>query len=249
MKNQTSPYFSIVIPTLNEEVCLPILLNCLAEQSIQDFEVIVVDGDSIDDTVKKAEKFASMLPSFTIIKSKKRGISLQRNLGASKATGEYFLFSDADNQFSKNFLQNLSAKLRTKPKKYFSSWFLSDDKTITGGLVSFFWNFGILIRRLTKHPLAIGGFIGCKRDIFQKIGGFNETTLYGEDKRFAEDALKLGIRPHIFIYPKFILSLRRIRKYGVLKSIFNYLSLNYNYHHQKDINQEKDYPMGGDSHR
>jgi len=49
------PFFSIVIPTLNEEKCLPRLLDDLTQQKEKDFEVIVIDGRSDDQTVKKAK--------------------------------------------------------------------------------------------------------------------------------------------------------------------------------------------------
>jgi len=53
------PFFSIIIPCLNEEKSLPLLLKDLAGQTLQDFEVIVVDGQSQDKTVVKAEELES----------------------------------------------------------------------------------------------------------------------------------------------------------------------------------------------
>ena len=53
------PFFSIIIPTLNEEKYLPHLLADLAKQTFQDFEVIVIDGQSTDQTVPKTKLFKS----------------------------------------------------------------------------------------------------------------------------------------------------------------------------------------------
>ena len=50
---KTEPFFSIIIPTLNEEKYLPLLLSDLEHQLFTDFEVIVVDGKSADKTVTK----------------------------------------------------------------------------------------------------------------------------------------------------------------------------------------------------
>jgi len=51
------PFFSIVIPTLNEEKYLPNLLNDLTKQKEKDFEIIVVDGKSEDRTIDIAIKY------------------------------------------------------------------------------------------------------------------------------------------------------------------------------------------------
>ncbi len=50
-------FYSIIIPTLNEEKYLPLLLSDLNKQKEKNFEVIIVDGSSIDNTKKEAEKF------------------------------------------------------------------------------------------------------------------------------------------------------------------------------------------------
>ena len=57
----SSPYFTIVIPTLNEEDLLPHLLNDLCKQTYKNFDVIVVDGKSLDNTVVKAQAFNKKL--------------------------------------------------------------------------------------------------------------------------------------------------------------------------------------------
>ncbi|MFH1244651.1 MAG: glycosyltransferase, partial [bacterium] len=51
------PFFSLIIPALNEAKYLPLLLDDLSKQTFLDFEVIVVDGNSDDQTVAKAKSF------------------------------------------------------------------------------------------------------------------------------------------------------------------------------------------------
>ena len=81
-KNSKDLFFSIVIPSLNEEKYLPKLLEDLAAQTYSDFEVIVVDGNSKDETVKRSLEFKKSLLSLEVISSKERNVSHQRNLGA-----------------------------------------------------------------------------------------------------------------------------------------------------------------------
>ena len=106
MSGQQQPFFSIVIPTLNEEKYLPKLLQNLADQTFKDFEVIHVDGRSEDKTVQKAARFSKKLDIKTLI-SQKRHVSHQRNLGGKKAQGKWLVFMDADNFLKPYFLQGL----------------------------------------------------------------------------------------------------------------------------------------------
>ena len=57
-----NPYFSVIIPCLNEEHFLPNLLNNLNSQNFNNFEVIVVDGNSDDKTAEITSKFKSKYP-------------------------------------------------------------------------------------------------------------------------------------------------------------------------------------------
>ncbi len=242
----SSPFFSIIIPALNEEVCLPILLESLSKQNYKNFEVIVVDGNSKDDTLEKAKSFVGHVPFLQTISSKVRNVSYQRNLGVRNSIGEYLIFSDADNEYPCHYLEKLSTQLNRQPRDFFTNRFKSNSNDMLSQLFCVIWNMVVEFKKNTGHPLALGAGIGCKRKVFDSIGGFNESLRYAEDKRLAEDALKKGYKLHIFKSPVFIVSLRRIKRDGVLKSIHNYVSLNLKYYNNQDINQEKDYPMGGD---
>ena len=75
------PYFSVIIPTLNEELYIPNLLTDLTHQKVFNFEVIVVDGKSSDKTKLIVGLFKNKLP-LTFLESSKSNVSLQRNMGA-----------------------------------------------------------------------------------------------------------------------------------------------------------------------
>jgi len=91
-KRNFQPFFSIVIPTLDEESFLPTLLTSLSKQTLTDFEVIVADGNSQDKTKAIACSFADYLPGFKFINISKRRVSIQRNTGVQAAQGKYLLF-------------------------------------------------------------------------------------------------------------------------------------------------------------
>jgi len=114
MPNQ--PYFSIIIPTLNEQKFLPNLLSNLTKQTNQDFEVFVVDAKSKDKTIENALEFVNKLPSLTIIKSSQKNVSHQRNIGAKKAQGKIILFIDADTGLPKYYLDGLKYQINKKSR-------------------------------------------------------------------------------------------------------------------------------------
>lgn len=91
---------SIVIPAYNESKRLPLFLEHIArfiKNSRHDYEVIVVDDGSSDDTVKIAESFKTVLPSIEVLRiSKNRGKGYAVKRGLLRSTGDMGLFLDAD---------------------------------------------------------------------------------------------------------------------------------------------------------
>ena len=87
---------SIVIPAFNEENYIQHLLMSLAKQTKKDFEVVVVDGSSSDNTVAVVNSFLNTLPTLRMIVSNQANLPLQRNIGARATHGKWLIFMDAD---------------------------------------------------------------------------------------------------------------------------------------------------------
>lgn len=241
------PFFSIIIPTLNEERFLPLLLADLQKQTILDYEVIVVDGQSVDKTIDKAKLYKSKLPSLTLLTSHIKNVSVQRNLGASKARGEYLLFNDADNRLPVYFLEGLRYRLRVKPYELFTCWFVPDSHLGSDKATATYMNITIETAFLLNQPAAYGALIGCRRTIFSHIGGFNPKIGFAEDTEFVNRGYKKGHTFGIFHEPRFVYSFRRFRKFGKLKLIQKYAILNLKFLTNQKVDQKKEYPMGGGS--
>src|SRR3989339_1775373 len=124
------PFFSIIIPTLNEEVCLPKLLNDLHKQSFKSFEVIVVDGLSQDQTQAIAKTYLKQL-DLQLFSNKSPGVSPQRNLGAKKSKGQYLIFFDADVQIPHNFLDLLYKQIKKNDGYLFTTRLFFNDTAPT----------------------------------------------------------------------------------------------------------------------
>ncbi len=218
----SNPTFSVIIPTLNEEKFLPNLLESLVEQTKKDFEVLVVDGSSKDKTVNVAKSFERKLPKLHVVVSKKASLPLQRNLGAQVAQGKWFIFVDADSVFLPYFIEQSGKYIDTYHPQLFTIWSRPDsevngDAVITL-LINLFWEGSLLFnRQLAPGPLAI-----VTREAFEKVRGYDESLMWGEDFDFAQRLKKEGIRLHILRETLFSVSLRRFRKEGNLKALQMY---------------------------
>jgi len=246
MAKQETPFFSIVIPVLNEEKALPSLLSDLAHQTINDFEVIIVDGHSDDRTVEKALEWKSRLPSINVVPCKIRNVSVQRNLGAEKSTGKYILFNDSDNNLPKYFLEGIRYQLRIKPVDTFTVWCDADTNKRSDKTIAIYLNLLVETAFLLGNPAAFGAMIGCRKNKFSKTGGFDPKVGFAEDTEFVRQAHKKGCTFGVFHEPRYVYSLRRFRKIGMLKAVKDYAILNLKYLTKQPVDQKKEYPMGGD---
>jgi len=97
---------SIVIIVRNEQERIEKCLTCILEQmDPQCMEVILVDGDSTDNTLEIIEKFERIISCIKVIKCNSYGYSYQRNVGKNCAKGKYILYISGDTIISKGMLK------------------------------------------------------------------------------------------------------------------------------------------------
>lgn len=108
---------SVIIPTYNEENAIAQCLTSLKLQSEKDFEIIVVDDGSNDNTLSIVEKLkTAKTPKLKILTQAHLGPATARNFGASKSKGKILVFVDADMTFDSKFLANLIKPITTTPR-------------------------------------------------------------------------------------------------------------------------------------
>lgn len=217
----TSPTFSVIIPTLNEEKFLPLLLESLSEQGERNFEVIVVDGSSQDATVSIAKRFQKKLPSLQILTGK-RGLPYQRNSGAKVAKGKWLVFVDADSVFLPYFFSETLVYIDTYKPRVFTTWARPDSESVNDALITLFYLLiiegSLLVKRhITPGPLAI-----VRADVFKSVGGYDETREFNEDMDLGLRLQKAGHPLFILRQSLYIWSLRRFRSEGTLKILHQY---------------------------
>lgn len=239
------PLFSIVIPTLNEEKFIPKLLTDLKKQTERDFEVIVVDAKSHDQTKQQVSKFKTDL-KLHFFEAKKRNVSHQRNHGALKAKGKYLVFLDADSRVGQNFLEKLKTFISTKAGLVLLPYVDPAENRADVKTLYQFINFLIDVSQNTKKPLSsVGGMI-WEKNFFKTIGGFDEEIFIGEDHSIVQKAARWGVKAQFMPHIKIKFSFRRIKKEGSLKSLYKLLKGTFHTFFKGDIKEEIfDYEMGG----
>jgi glycosyltransferase involved in cell wall biosynthesis len=205
---------SIIIPTLNEESYLPLLLRSIQLQTYKgDYEIIVGDAKSTDKSRTIAQKFGCLVVD--------GGNPAQgRNAGAKVAKGDILVFLDADVQLPRNFLDNAISEFESRYLEVACSTAkpLSNDKDHIN-----FFNISNLA--LTSfQPLkrfGVGSCIIATTRVHRRINGFNEFMHMGEDHDYISKAGKFG--KYAVLESTFVrLSARRLIKDGPRATTFKY---------------------------
>jgi glycosyltransferase involved in cell wall biosynthesis len=217
------PFFSIVIPALNEEKFLPQLLTSLIHQTDQDFEVIVVDGRSKDKTIQVAEAFKEKIPRLQVMKSPRTGLPFQRNYGAEHGAGKWFIFFDADDVLLPYCIERCKSFIETHQKtKFFTSWFMPDSEVSGDALLTLLAVMFFESGKLVKRQIAPGPFAAIRRDIFASSGGYDANRAYGEDQEYSMRLYEHGIPLDVLRETLYVYSFRRFRKKGTLTMFQTY---------------------------
>lgn len=205
---------SIIIPTLNEENYLPRLLKSIKNQRFNDYEIIVADARSEDETREIAKKFGCKIT--------KGGLPGKgRNEGAKRAKGDSLLFLDADVVLPDDFLKKTLKEF--KERKLDLASFLLQPKTqkrFFRFLFNFFYNWPILILGKFSPHGAMGILI--KKSLHKRINGFNEKIKLCEDHDYLQRGGKIG-KFGILKSPKIFFSLRRFKTEGWIKTYLKYI--------------------------
>ncbi|MGD9127624.1 MAG: glycosyltransferase family 2 protein, partial [Planctomycetia bacterium] len=197
---------SVVIPIRNEAAFILDTLDELAAQNYpaDQFEVIIVDGDSDDGTVEKVERFIEDYYHFQLLHNPKRIASAARNIGAHAAQGDVVVIVDGHCQIrNPSFLANIaeafqesSADVLGRPQPMDIS-----NATILQRAVAATRN-----SRLGHHPESFiysnqSGYVPARsvgvayrRDVFKRIGYFDETFDAHEDGEFNYRCDQAGMR-------------------------------------------------------
>lgn len=187
-----SNLISVIIPAYNEEKYLPKVIKSLRNQKNKNFEIIVIDNNSKDNTYKLAKKIADK-----VYKCKEQGISPSRNLGAKKSNGEILAFVDADSIASRDWIRIIDKAFRKNEKLTAISGFDSyEHSNIFKRIIINLFSYGVFyfgkISTFLGYPMIIANNLAIKKNTFLSIGGFDKFIV--EDKYFNLKLRKLKDR-------------------------------------------------------
>lgn len=106
-------FLSIIIPVYNAAKTIEKCVNSIILQSKDDFEVLLIDDGSTDNSSFVCEKICEQDKRVRLIKQNNRGVSSARNLGLKYARGEYVSFVDSDDWVSENYIFIIKQKIET----------------------------------------------------------------------------------------------------------------------------------------
>lgn len=206
---------SVIIPMYNASVYIDECLKSIQKQTAKNLDVVLVDDCSTDDTVQKAKEY----PFKTIKLLKRLSPAGVRNYGAKNASGDMFVFIDADVVLKPNSIEEIARSLGASDTEAVSGIYTQD--TPQNSFFSQLQNL-ILTFRYELVPnstdLVCSFFCAIKRGVFEAIGGFNEKMFYYEDIEMGKRLTLNGY--HCKIEPK--LKVNHLKFYNHIDLIIDY---------------------------
>ena len=195
--------YSFIIPVYNRPDEVDELLDSLTRQTIQDFEVLIVEDGSVVPCKEVVDKYADCL-SIHYYNKENSGPGQTRNYGVERANGEYMMILDSDCIIPENYLKEVEAELQRKRADAFGGpdrahdSFTDVQKAINYAMTSFFTTGGIRggKKKLDKfYPRSFN--MGVRKDVYQALGGFSKMR-FGEDIDFSIRIFKGGYECRLF---------------------------------------------------
>jgi glycosyltransferase involved in cell wall biosynthesis len=223
--------FTVIVPTFNRRDEIIELLDSLNRQTINNalFEIIIVDDGSNDDTESIVNDILSGSHlNIRFLKQDHKGPGEARNLGMSKALGEYFIFIDSDCIADENWLEAYRLELTNMKPAGFGGpdkvlpEFSPVQKAIDYSMTSFITTGGIRghsKKKISKYyPRSFN--MGVRADVVQKIGGMNQLR-HGQDIEFSHRIISTG-EPVIKVADAVVYHKRRISIKKFFRQVFNW---------------------------
>ncbi|HEX8562855.1 MAG TPA: glycosyltransferase family 2 protein [Flavobacterium sp.] len=185
-------FFSVVIPLYNKQAFVAQTLESVLTQTFQDFEILVVDDCSTDGGKDVVRQFTDTRIKL-ISHETNKGLSAARNTGIKSSQADYIAFIDADDRWKPQFLQKIDEMTRLFPD---AGIFATAYEEVHPGNISVAIHKNVDINNgemaiindfflaASKQPILWYGSAVVKKEVFGKVGDFDETITWYEDVDF-----------------------------------------------------------------
>lgn len=174
--------FSVVIPLYNKELSIGRTIESVLAQTFTDFELIIVNDESSDSSVKIVESYND--PRILLLHQKNQGVSSARNRGINNARYDWIAFIDGDDLWNRLHLATIFRMINTYPeyKVFATSYEYSDGRAIYRQTNSSpFYLITDYFKSALVENVMWTGIVTIHKSCFEKSGLFNEELNRGED--------------------------------------------------------------------
>ena len=190
---------SIIIPTYNEGKYVGDCLNSLTEQTfdLKNAEVFIVDGNSNDDTLKVVKTFEEKLP-LKIFFNEKRKATYALNTGIKHSAGDYIIRLDAHSVYEKDYLERCVFYLDNTDAMNVGGVAITKGRGLFGNINADILSSKFGVGNSKFRTDSKSGYVDTvpfgafKREVFEKVGYFNEKLSRSEDNDINSRIRKSG---------------------------------------------------------
>lgn len=194
------PEISIILPTYNRAEYLSKCIQSVIEQTFTDWELLIVDDGSHDQTFEVVDPFLQHHDNIRYLKHKNRKPGFSRNAGIQASFGHYITFIDSDDQYKPEHLQSRLDYLKAHP----------DVDLIEGGFDTdgeiFVADYFNPTQTIDLRECVLGPTFFGKRRVFFELNGFNDIETFEDtelwqraEKQFNTQKIK---EPRSYLYTR-----------------------------------------------
>lgn len=181
---------SVVIPLYNKSASVAETIRSVQGQTYSDFEIIVVDDGSTDDSARIVEGIQSSESRLTLIRKKNGGVCSARNAGILAAKGDYIALLDADDVWDRDYLKEQMRMLSDFPDC--QMWGINYGETIKGEIIrdvptGLPDGFRGIVEDYFRIPGRVSDLF-CSSSVLIRKSAFDKVGLFDERIRYAEDS-------------------------------------------------------------
>lgn len=195
-----TPKISVIMSVFNGGRYLREAINSILNQSFADFEFIIIDDASEDDTAGILDEYRRKDDRVIVVHQEKNmGLTKALNRGIRLARGAFIARQDADDvSFSHRFANQLSIFSSNRNVGLVTGWYYIIDEDSNSVLLRRIPHGDIVIKRLNHENMICHSSVLIRKEVLDWVGGYNENLRYGQDKDLWK---RLQCRVHVLQEP------------------------------------------------